>query len=161
MSANTAFNTAINTVSNSAASTHEKAAFTQPGAATASTSKKMLWAGRIISALPALLLLSSGINTTMKASFVLEGFAHLGYPADAAAGIGIALLVSALLYVVPRTAILGAILLTGYLGGATASHVRLGEAFFAPVIVGVLVWAGLFLRDSRVRELVPLRRRAG
>jgi len=121
------------------------------------TSSKRLWAGRIISALPALFLLSSGINMSMKASFVMDSFARLGYPESVALGIGILEFVCALLYVIPRTSILGAILLTGYLGGATASHVRIGDPFFAPIVVGALVWAGLYLRDSRLRALL-LRR---
>ena len=120
-------------------------------------SKKKLWTGRIISALPALFLLSSGVNMSMRAPFVMEGLAHLGYAQNVALGIGILEFVCALLYVIPRTSILGAILLTGYLGGATASHVRIGEPFFAPIVVGVLVWAGLFLADSRLRALSPLR----
>jgi len=119
---------------------------------------KKLWAGRILSALPAIFLLSSGVNVARQADFVMPGFAHLGYPASLALGIGIVEFACALLYVIPRTAILGAILLTGYLGGATASHVRIGEPFFAPLVVGVLVWAGLFLRDDRLRALIPLRR---
>ena len=121
---------------------------------TASISNKKLWAGRVISAVPALLLLSSGINMSRKASFVMEGFVHLGYPESLALAIGVLEFVCAALYVIPRTAILGAVLLTGYLGGATASHVRVGDPFFAPVIVGVLVWVGLFLRDEHLRAFV-------
>jgi hypothetical protein len=121
------------------------------------TSKKTLWAGRFISAIPALFLLSGGINVAMKASFVLEGFHHLGYPESIALGLGVVEFAIALLYVIPRTAILGAILMTAYLGGATASHVRIEESFIGPVIFGVLVWAGLYLRDEKLRALVPFR----
>ena len=71
--------------------------------------------------------------------------------------IGIVLLVCTVLNVIPRTCVLGAILLTGYLGGATATHVRVGEPFFFPILFGVLIWAGLFLRDDRLRALIPLR----
>jgi hypothetical protein len=130
---------------------------TQSGIQTASTSNKKLWAGRILSALPALFLLSSGVNMSMKASFVMEGTTHLGYPESVVLGIGIVEFVCALLYIIPRTSILGAILLTGYLGGATASHVRVGDPLFGPILAGVLVWAGLFLRDDRLRALIPLR----
>ena len=125
-----------------------------PVTQTASTSNKTLRAGRIISALPALFLTSSGINVARKADFVMGGFAHLGYPQSAAVGIGLVEFFCAVLYIIPRTSILGAILLTGYLGGATASHVRIGEPFIAPVITGILVWAGLFLRNGRLRNLL-------
>jgi hypothetical protein len=120
--------------------------------------KKMLWAGRIVSALPVLMLLFSGVMKLMKPASVVEGFAHLGYPEGLALGLGIAELTCAVVYVIPRTSILGAILLTGYLGGATATHLRIGEPFFTPVILGMLVWGGLYLRDDRLRALIPLRR---
>ncbi|MBC8140484.1 MAG: DoxX family protein [Armatimonadetes bacterium] len=119
----------------------------------------MLWTGRVLSGLSALLFLSSGINVFTKSPMVMEGMTHLGYPASATPIIGIAALVSAILYAVPRTAVLGAILLTGYLGGAVASHLRVGDPPVGAVIFGVLVWGGLYLRDKRVRELLPLRNR--
>jgi hypothetical protein len=118
----------------------------------------MLWAGWIISILPALLLLFSAVTKLAKPAFVMEGFAHLGYAAGLAVPIGILELACTIVYLVPRTAVLGAILLTGYLGGATASQVRAGDPFYAPALLGVLVWLGLYLRDSRLRELAPLRR---
>ena len=117
----------------------------------------MLWVGRIMSALPVLLLLFSAGMKLMKPHGLEEGFAHLGYPMSLALGLGILELVCTVVYVIPRTSILGAILLTGYLGGATATHLRIGDPFFPPVIVGVLVWGGLFLRDQRLRALIPLR----
>lgn len=125
---------------------------------TVPTSKRILWAGRIISALPVLLLLFSAVMKLVKPPEVVEGFTRLGYAESLALGIGILELVCTVVYVIPRTSILGAILLTGYLGGATATHVRIGEPFFAPIILGVLVWGGLFLRDEQLRELIPLRR---
>ena len=130
-----------------------------PSAAqTAPVSKKKLWAGRILSALPVLMLLFSGVMKLMKPAAVVQGFAHFGYPESLALSIGILELACAIVYVIPRTSVLGAILLTGYLGGATATHVRIGEALFIiPVILGVLVWGGLFLRDDRLRALIPLR----
>jgi fucose permease len=88
---------------------------------------------------------------------VAEGFAHLGYPMSVALGLGILEIACTLLYVIPRTSVLGAILLTGYLGGATATHLRVGDPYFMPVLLGVLVWAGLYLRDARLRALLPLR----
>lgn len=90
----------------------------------------------------------------MKPVPVVEGFAHLGYPESLALGIGILELVCTVVYVIPRTSVLGAILLTGYLGGATATQVRVDDPFFAPI---VLVWGGLFLRDNRLRDFLPLR----
>lgn len=122
-------------------------------------SKKMVWAGRIVSALPVLLLLMSGIMKLMRPPAVVEGFVDLGYPEHLSLGIGIVELACTVIYMLPQTAVLGAILLTGYLGGATATHVRVGDPFVAPIIIGVLVWFGLYLRDSRLRELVPLRSR--
>jgi uncharacterized membrane protein YphA (DoxX/SURF4 family) len=126
---------------------------TQP----APTSKSMLWAGRIMSVLPVLLLLFSGTMKLVKSAVVVEGFTHLGYPESLAIGIGITELVCTAVYVIPRTSVLGAILLTAYLGGATATHVRVGEPFLAPIVLGVLVWGGLYLRDARLRALLPWR----
>jgi hypothetical protein len=120
--------------------------------------KKMLWAGRIMSALPALMLLFSGVMKLMKPAGVIEGFTRLGYPESLALGIGIVEVACVIVYLIPRSSVLGAILLTGYLGGATATHVRIGEPFFMPIILGALVWGGLFLRDDRLRALIPLRR---
>ncbi len=130
----------------------------QSAAQTAPVSKKKLWAGRILSALPVLMLLFSGVMKLVKPAAVVQGFAHFGYPESLALSIGILELACAVVYVIPRTSVLGAILMTAYLGGATATHVRIGEAlFFIPVILGVLVWGGLFLRDDRLRALIPLR----
>jgi hypothetical protein len=95
---------------------------------------------------------------------VTEASAALGWPTDAATtrGLGLLLLAATLLYAFPRTALLGAVLLTGYLGGAVATHVRIGSPLFSHVLfgvyIGILVWGGLWLRDSRVRALLPLRR---
>jgi hypothetical protein len=126
---------------------------------TAPSSKKVLWAGRIISALPALFLLMDVVMKLFKMAPVVEETVPLGYP-DVMFGLGLVLLACTVLYVIPTTSVLGAILLTGYLGGAVASHVRVGEGLFPvffPVMVGVLVWLGLYLRDVRLRSLIPLR----
>ena len=126
---------------------------------TAPSSQKELWAGRIISALPALFLLMDVVMKLFKSAAVVEETARLGYP-DVMFGLGLVLLACTVLYVIPSTSVLGAILLTGYLGGAVASHVRVGEGLFPvffPVMVGVLVWLGLYLRDVRLRSLIPLR----
>ena len=124
----------------------------------APASKIMLWTGRVISTLLVSLLLFSGAMKLTKSADVLAEFDRLGYSDSVILGIGILEIACALVYAVPRTSVLGAILLTGYLGGATASHVRIGDQFFGPVLLGVLVWLGLYLRDPRLRALIPLRR---
>ncbi|MDX2032327.1 MAG: DoxX family protein [Blastocatellia bacterium] len=120
-------------------------------------SGKMLWAGRILSALPTLLLIFSGVMKLMKPAPVLEGFAKFGYQEHSLLGIAIVELACAALYLIPQTAVLGAILLTGYLGGATMTHLRIGDPFLMTVVVGVALWGGLHLRDERLRALLPLR----
>ena len=98
-------------------------------------------------------------NINSQYLYVVEGFQQQGYPVQFLVPIGVVELVCTILYLIPRTSVLGAILLTGYLGGATATHVRAAEvAFIFPVSFGVLLWLGLYLRDSRIRALVPLRR---
>jgi hypothetical protein len=129
-----------------------------PEPSPASTSKAMLWTGRVLSALAVLFLLFSAFMKFAKPPAVVEGFVHLGLPERLALAIGLVELASALLYALPVTAGLGAILLTGYLGGATLTHLRVGDPWISPVILGIIVWAGLFLRDSRVRGLIPVRR---
>ena len=119
------------------------------------------WAGRVMSAVPALFLLLDAAMKFVKPEPVLKGTAELGYSEGTIVPLGAVLLVSALLYVFPRTALLGAILLTGYLGGAVATHVRVGHLPFShtlvPVYLGLLLWGGLWLRDRRLRALVPFR----
>ena len=123
------------------------------------TPKGMLWTGRVISAIPVLMMGGMGAFMLFAApDKVTEGMTKYGYPANVGRPLLIIEIVSAVLYLVPQTAVLGAILLTGYLGGAVATHVRAGEPWYFPVVFGVLVWLGLFLRDARVRALVPLRR---
>jgi hypothetical protein len=129
----------------------------QSATQTVLASKGRLWAGRILSALPVLMLLFSGVLKLIKPAAVVEEFARLGYPESLVLGIGLLELACTVVYVIPRTSILGAILLTAYLGGATVTHVRIGDPFFGPIVVGVLVWGGLFLRDNRLRVLIPLR----
>ena len=125
---------------------------------TAPVSKKMLWAALIMRALPVLMLIFSGVMKLVKPEAVVQEFFRLGYPESLALPLGIVELACTALYVIPRTSVLGAILLTGYLGGATATHVRIGDQFIPPIVFGVLVWGGLYLRDARLRELLPLRR---
>jgi DoxX-like family len=128
----------------------------------APVSKGRLWTGRIMSALPALFLFVDSVGKLVKPAPVVEGTVQLGYPESVLLGLGIVLLTCTFLYVIPRTAVLGAILLTGYLGGAIATHVRVGSPLFShtlfPVYVALLIWGGLYLRDDRLRALIPLLR---
>lgn len=118
----------------------------------------LLWTGRILSALPVLMMALGGAMVLARPPFVLEGMGKFGYPESALLTIGVLELGSALIYVIPRTAVLGAILMTGYLGGAVATHVRVGDPGWpAALILGIFVWAGLYLRDERIRRLLPLR----
>lgn len=125
-------------------------------------SKKMLWTGRIVSwVITALLLLDAGMKV-LQVPQVMEGTVKVGYPASSVRPIGIILLICLICYVIPRISVLGAILLTGYLGGAVATNLRISSPLLTytlvPVYVGLLVWAGLFLRDERLRALIPLRK---
>jgi hypothetical protein len=115
-------------------------------------------AGKIISALCILFLLVDAIMKVIKHPISVEGSAQLGWPVDQVQNIGIALLVATILYIIPRTAILGAILLTGYLGGAIAVMVRAGQPLYFALTFGVLVWAGLYLRDEKLRKLIPFEK---
>ena len=126
-----------------------------PAAVPASTA--LLWVGYIVSALPILGLLPSAVFKFLKPADLIKEFGRLGWPENMAFGLGVLEVVCTVLYIVPQTAVLGAILLTGYLGGAVATHVRIGDGFAPPIIMGVLLWLGLFLRDPRLRALIPLR----
>jgi hypothetical protein len=119
--------------------------------------KSRLWASRIISGFAALFLLFDGVTKLFKPSFVVDATVRLGFPESAIVGIGILLTACTVVYLIPRTSILGAVLLTGYLGGAVAIQVRAGSSAFEtvfPVLVGILVWGGLWLRDNRMKELL-------
>jgi hypothetical protein len=126
-----------------------------------SESNKRLWAGRILSALPVLFLIFDSVIHIMKPPAVVEGFAKLGYSLSLAVPLGIIELVCIALYVIPRTSVLGAALLTGYLGGAVATNLRAGAPLFSnvlvPVYLGALLWGGLYLRDDRLRAVFPVR----
>ena len=119
--------------------------------------RKTLWTGYGLSALPALMLLFSATMKLVHPPQLDEGFAHLGIPVSHALGLGVLELTCTLIYLVPRTSVIGAILLTGYLGGAIQTHLRVGDMFIPQVIFGVLLWGGLFLRDVRLRALIPFR----
>jgi DoxX-like family len=123
-------------------------------------SRGALWIGRVLSALSALFLLFDGAMKLLKPSFVVEATVKLGYSESVIVPLGVVLLACTVIYLIPQTAVLGAILLTGYLGGAVASHLRHEDSLFEilfPVIFGVLLWGGLFLRDRRLHRLVPWR----
>lgn len=127
---------------------------------TVPVSKSMRWTGFVLSGLPALFLLVDAVMKLIKPAPVVEATVQLGYPESVILPLGIVLLACTILYLIPRTSGLGAILLTGYLGGAVATHVRVNGGAFPilfPVILGVLIWGGLYLRDIRLRALVPLR----
>jgi hypothetical protein len=129
---------------------------TQPAAP---PSKAALWTGRILSALVALFLLADGVMKLLKPKFVVDATVQLGYRESVIVPLGIVLTVATLVYLLPRTSLLGAILLTGYLGGAVNTHVRAGQGPFEicfPAILGALLWLGLFLRNPRVRAVLPL-----
>ena len=109
----------------------------------------------------ALFLLVDGVMKLMKPDVVVKATVELGYPESVIVGLGVVLTACTVLYLIPQTSILGAILLTGYLGGAVATHVRVGEGLFPvffPVVIGVLIWGGLWLRDERLRTLILVRR---
>jgi len=115
----------------------------------------MTRAGWVLSILPSLMLLFSAAMKLAGGPQLADGFAHLGWPIKLAAALGVLEVAVTLLYLYPRTAVLGAILVTGYLGGATATHVRIEEAAIAQPLLGAAIWGGLYLRDTRIRALIP------
>jgi DoxX-like family len=129
---------------------------------TSSVGKKRLVAGYVLTVLVALFLTFDTVIKVLKLAPAVQGTTQLGYPASAVLRIGLIELVCLALYLVPRTSVLGALLLTAYLGGAIATHVRLGSPLLShtlfPIYVALLLWGGLYLRETRLRELVPFRR---
>ncbi len=122
--------------------------------------RRQLRTGRVVSGSVGLFLLVDGGARLAGFAPYVEGMTRFGYAAELAPWVGLSLLVCTTLYLLPRTAILGAILVTGYLGGATASQVRVGDRWFLfPVALGTMAWLGLWLRDGGLRELIPLRRK--
>ena len=124
-------------------------------------SRKALWTGRIFSALAILFLALDSLGKLVEAEPVMAGTVQLGYPATVVFGLGVVLLLCVVAYAVPATSVVGAVLLTGYLGGAVATHVRVGNPWAThilfPTYVAALVWGGLLLRDARLRALIPWR----
>lgn len=128
---------------------------------TNSTSKVSLWAGRIMGALAILFLIFDGVVKVMQMPQAVEPTMKFGYAASMLLTLGVIELACLVLYIIPRTAVFGAILMTGYLGGAIATQMRMGAEPFSivfPIIIGALIWGALFLRDSQLRTLVPVRR---
>ena len=131
----------------------------ESGTLTGAVSKTMLWTGRIMSAVPVLLTLLGAVMKIMKVPTVIEGFASHGLGANLIVPVGILEVVCVVVYVIPRTAVLGAILMTGLLGAATLTNLRVGDPTYPmPVVLGMMVWGGLYLRDVRLRVLIPLRK---
>lgn len=127
--------------------------------ASSSVSKAALWSGRVMSVLPVLLILFGSVMKLMKTAPVVQGFVRAGLPERLIIPVGIIELGCIIVYLIPRTAVLGAILMTGLLGGATLTEVRIGDPTWPlPVFVGMLAWGGLFMRDLRLRELIPLQK---
>lgn len=124
-------------------------------------SKSALWTGRIMSGLVVAFLLMDSVMKFLKPAPVVEGFAKTQWPLNLAIPLGIILLGCVVIYIIPHTSVLGAILLTGYLGGAVATHLRLGDPLFShvlfPVYMGLLVWGGLYFRNPSLRTLIPVR----
>jgi uncharacterized protein YjeT (DUF2065 family) len=130
----------------------------ESGTQTAAVSKKTLWTGIILSALPSILFIFTGIFPFINPAAAQQGTAHMGYQAHHSVLIAVLEIGCAIIYMIPRTSVLGAILLTGYLGGATASHIRIGEPPVAPLVVAAFVWLGIYLREPRLRALLPVRK---
>jgi DoxX-like protein len=132
----------------------------EPVATAVAPSPKAVLAGKVLSIISVLFLIFDSVTHTMLIPSVVEGFAKAGFPPGSARPIGIVEIVCLVLYVIPRTSVLGAILLTGYLGGAVATNVRMGLPLFgfvlAPVYIGIVLWLGLWLRDAALRRVVPV-----
>ncbi|MBM4358076.1 MAG: DoxX family protein [Deltaproteobacteria bacterium] len=121
--------------------------------------RRLLWAGRVLSALAALGLTGSALGKLTGAPALRAMMSgKFGFDAAILPKLGVLELVCVLVYVIPQTSVLGAILLTGYLGGATVTHVRVDDPFVAPIVIGAVAWLGLWLREPRLRALLPLRR---
>ena len=120
--------------------------------------QKKVIGGYIIGIIPVLILFMSAYFKFAPSQEAIDGMAKSGFPAQIAAQVGVVEVLCTVLFLIPQTAVLGAILLTGYLGGATFAHVRMLEPFFLPIIFGVMIWGSLWLRDERIRNLIPLKK---
>jgi len=128
---------------------------------TKKTSKSAIWTGYVLTYIAVLFMLFDSITKIMKTDQVVKATAQLGFPVEDIPVIGIILLVCIIIYVIPKTSILGAILLTGYLGGAVVTNLRISAPLFSnvlfPVYMGIIVWGGIFLRDELLRKIIPFR----
>jgi len=133
----------------------------QTATETIALSSKSVSAGRILSGLAAAFLLFDGVMKLFAPPVVREAFVRLGYPETKIIGIGVLLILCTVIYLIPRASIFGAILLTGYLGGAISTHVRVSDPLFShllfPAYIALLLWVGLYLREPRLRALIPLK----
>ncbi|HLA79419.1 MAG TPA: DoxX family protein [Vicinamibacteria bacterium] len=123
----------------------------------ATASGKVVWVGRVISALGSLVFLMSAFMKLRGGAELTQGMAHLGLPESLIIPLAILEISCVAVYLIPATSVLGVILLTGYLGGAICAHLRVGDPFFVQVALGVLIWLGLYLRENRLKALIPLR----
>jgi len=129
---------------------------TQSQPATTKNSKASFITGTVISVLCILFLLFDSIGKIVRESHALSGTKQLGWPETAVQPLGIILLICTILYIIPKTKVLGSILLTAYLGGATATMMRVGFPLYFSIIFGILVWVGAYLTNSKLRDLLPL-----
>jgi len=120
-------------------------------------SEGLVWAGRVISVLVSLVFVASSFMKLKGGTDVAQGMAHLGLPDSLIVPLAILEVSCVVIHLIPATSVLGAILLTGYIGGAICTHLRVGDPFFLQVALGILVWLGLYLREKRLRKLIPLR----
>jgi len=120
-------------------------------------SGKIVWVGRVISVLVSLLFAMSAFMKLKGGAEVMQGMAHLGLPESLIMPLAILEISCVVIYLIPATSVLGAILLTGYIGGAICTHLRVGDPFFMQIALGIFVWLGLYLRENRLRALIPLR----
>jgi len=131
-------------------------------AAPNTVSTRRIWTGRVLTGLGALFMLFDGVIHILKITPVVDAFAQLGFPLGTSRALGVIEIICVAIYLLPSTSVLGAILLTGYLGGAIATQVRVGAPLFSttlfPIYVALFLWGGLYFRDERVRSLIPVRR---
>ena len=118
---------------------------------------KIVWVGRVISGLVSLVFTMSAFMKLRGGTEVIQGMAHLGLPESLIVPLAILEISCVVIYAIPATSVLGAILLTGYIGGAICTHLRVGDPFFMQIALGIFVWLGLYLRENRLRALIPLR----
>jgi len=121
-------------------------------------SGKVVWVGRVISILAALVFVLSALIKVKGGAVVTQGMAHLGLPESMRLPLAVVEFSCAVVYLIPATAVLGAILLIGFIGGAMCTHWRIGEPVFMHIALGIFVWLGLYLREDRLKALIPVRR---